>query len=209
MVRGGAGFDPLWGYFEGNISFNKMVRGGAGFGPIWGYFEGNTSFNIMVRGGAGFDPLRGYFEGNISCKIMVRGGAGFDPYVDKLKVISHSTEWPEGVADFIPHEEKINKCNQRQKVANHTPRSANQKPNKPTNQKPKKSESEATSATPSEHFFYEILWPTYPQKGSNPPPLWTQCWKGYSQFLIRGVLYLIPVFLFLIRAVFGFWFVGF
>ena len=87
-----------------------MVRGGAGFGPIWGYFEGNTSFNIMVRGGAGFDPLRGYFEGNISCKIMVRGGAGFDPYVDKLKVISHSTEWPEGVADFIPHEEekKIN-----------------------------------------------------------------------------------------------------
>jgi hypothetical protein len=36
-----------------------MVRGGAGFDPICGYVEGNISFNIMAREGGGFYPRRG------------------------------------------------------------------------------------------------------------------------------------------------------
>ena len=29
------------------------------------------------------------------------------PYVDKLKVIFHSTQWPEGVAGLMSHEDKL------------------------------------------------------------------------------------------------------
>ena len=42
---------------------------------------------------------------------MARGVADLIAYEDKLTVIYYSTQRPERVADFIPHEEKINKCN--------------------------------------------------------------------------------------------------
>ena len=41
---------------------------------------------------------------------------------------------------------------------------------KPANQKPKKKESEPNLPPPLNILLNEILWPTYPHKGSNPPP---------------------------------------
>ena len=59
--------------------------------------------------------------------------------------------------------------NQKLKIANQTPRSANQKPNKVTNQKPKKTTLKPNLPPPLNILLNEILWPTYPHKGSNPP----------------------------------------
>ena len=56
------------------------------------------------------------------------------------------------------------------KIANQTPRSANQKPNKPTNQKLKKANLKPNLPPPLNILLNEILPPTYPHKGSNPPP---------------------------------------
>ena len=36
---------------EGDIPFNIVIRGGGGFGPVWGYVEGNISFDMMARRG--------------------------------------------------------------------------------------------------------------------------------------------------------------
>jgi len=59
VIRGGGGFGPVWGYVEGNISFDMMARRGWRILSLTGKKTNkcNILFNIVFRGGGGLDPL--------------------------------------------------------------------------------------------------------------------------------------------------------
>ena len=88
---------------EGNIPFNIVIRGGGGFGPVWGYVEGNISFDMMARRGWRILSLTGKKQINATSfsTLCSEGVAGLIPYEDKLAVISHSTKCSEGVEDLV------------------------------------------------------------------------------------------------------------